>query len=306
MPELAQVARELVVFQRHAPYIIPRLDRAYTDAEKRMFARDPESIAALRSEIFWFGEAAFAQRRGIPRFLAEARDMALGHLAAQVEDEALRAKLTPDYEIGCKRILISNNYYPSFLRDNVFLEDSALARSAGGRASAGGGHEYDLDVFVFATGFEVTEPPFAKRVHGREGTNLAARWSEGVQALDSISVAGFPNLFIINGPNTGLGHHSMVYIIEAQVDYLLGALQFARDNAITALDPLRKAEDAYVGRVHKRSQDTVWLEGGCKSWYVDPNSDRLTVLWPDFAYAFRDENSTFKPEAYAAEAGDAA
>lgn len=301
VPELAKAANELVVFQRHAPYIIPRPDRAYSATEKRMFARDPESIAALRSEIFWFGEAAFAQRRGIPRFLEEARDLALGHLAAQVGDQALRAQLTPDYEIGCKRILISNDYYPTFSRSNVTLETSALARVEDGRVVAASGRAYDLDVLVFATGFEVTEPPFALRVYGRSGGSLASRWNEGMQALDSITVSGFPNLFMINGPNTGLGHHSMVYIIEAQVDYILGALAFARDNAVAVLDPQRQAEDAYVDRLHRRSQGTVWLDGGCKSWYLDPTSGHLTVLWPDFAYAFRDENGTFKPGAYVPE-----
>lgn len=304
IPELAKVARELVVFQRHAPYIIPRPDRAYSDAEKRMFARDPESMSALRSEIFWFWEAAYAQRRGVPRFLAEARELALGHLAAQVPDGSLRAKLTPDYEIGCKRILISNNYYPTFSQNNVTLEASALARIANSQAVATSGQGYELDVLVFATGFEVAEPPFATRVYGRTGGSLAARWSGGMQALDSITVSGFPNFFMINGPNTGLGHHSMVYIIESQVEYILGALAFARDTATAVLDPRREAEDAYVDQLHQRSQGTVWLDGGCKSWYLDPQSGRLTVLWPDFAYAFRDTNSTFHPAAYHAMAAD--
>jgi len=298
VPEMAKLASELVVFQRSAPYIIPRLDRHYTEAERRLFARDPAAIDELRSEIFWFGEYAFAQRRAIPAFLEEARVMALGHLKDQVPDDTLRAKLTPDYELGCKRVLISSNYYPTLTLDNVTLETSALANVDGGRAVAASGQAYDLDILVFATGFEVTQPPFATRIFGRDGTSLADRWKQGMRACNSTAVSGFPNLFVIVGPNTGLGHHTMVYIIEAQIDYILGALDYARESGTSVLEVRKEAEADYVQRLRERSQGTVWLEGGCKSWYLDPGSGDLTVLWPDFAYAFRDENAAFVPEAY--------
>lgn len=298
VPEMAKVASELVVFQRTAPYMIPRLDREYSKAEKRLFARDPSTIDDLRSEIFWFGEYAFAQRRAVPAFLAEAREMALGLLKEQVADEDLRAKLTPDYELGCKRVLISSAYYPTLTQDHVTLETSALARTEGGTAIAASGNTYDLDVLVFATGFEVTQPPFAQRIFGREGISLTEHWQRGMKACNSTSVAGFPNLFIIVGPNTGLGHHTMVYIIEAQIDYILGALDYARETGAKVLEARPEAEDGYTDRLRARAKGTVWLDGGCQSWYLDPTSGDLTVLWPDFAYAFRDENAQFEPEAY--------
>ena len=154
VPEVAKEAEQLVVFQRSAPYIVPRPDRAYSEMEKRSFARLPESMAALRSDIFWTGEYMFAQRRAVPGFVAQARTMALDHLADQVPDPELRLKLTPDYEIGCKRVLIANDYYPTFSKDNVTLETSALENVSGGKAIAVSGKEYELDVLIFATGLK--------------------------------------------------------------------------------------------------------------------------------------------------------
>lgn len=298
VPEMQKLASELVVFQRSAPYMIPRWDRAFTEGEKRMFARDPSTVEALRSEIFWGGEYNFAQRRNIPRFLQEAKKMALTHLETQVSDPALRAKLTPDYDVGCKRLLISNTYYPAVAAPNATVETSALQRIDGSTCYGASGTAYDLDVLVFATGFEAVRPPFAARVYGTEGISLDAHWDKGMQAYDSIAVNGFPNLFIINGPNTGLGHNSVVYIIEAQVDYILGALDHFEANKVGFFEASRTAEDAYMDRLHDRSQGTVWLAGGCKSWYVDDRSGRLTLIWPDYAHSFRDENGTFHPEGY--------
>jgi cation diffusion facilitator CzcD-associated flavoprotein CzcO len=298
VPQMAEVASELVVFQRSAAYVIPRADRAYTAAEQRLFARDPERMHALRSEFFWNGEYNFAQRRNVPRYLQEAKDLALGHLARQVSDPVLRQKLTPDYEVGCKRLLISNDYFPALSRPNVTLEASALARVEGSQGVAANGASHTLDVLVLDTGFEATRPPFAKRVFGSAGHSLDAQWDQGMQAFDSIAVNGFPNLFILNGPNTGLGHNSVVYIIEAQVDYLLEALDHMRQQQIAVLEADAQAEDAYMDALHQRSQGTVWLAGGCKSWYVDPRSGRLTLVWPDYAHAFRDANGHFHPEGY--------
>ena len=299
VPEMQKLASDLVVFQRSAPYMIPRRDRAYTAGEMRLCQRDPAVIEEMRSEIFWSGEFNFAQRRNIPRFLQEAKTLAVGHLEANIHDPALRAKLTPDYEIGCKRLLISNGYYPAISAENTTLEASALTRVEGGTAYGTSGQGHDLDVLVFATGFEAVRPPFAARIFGADGVNLDAHWNKGMQAYDSIAVNGYPNLFIINGPNTGLGHNSVVYIIEAQVDYILGALAYIDDTGVEVIEARREAEDSYMDKLHARSQGTVWLAGGCKSWYVDERSGRLTLIWPDFAHSFRDENGSFHPEGYA-------
>lgn len=298
IPEMQKVASEMVVFQRSAPYMIPRWDREYTEGERRMCRRDPSVIDDMRSEIFWAGEFNFAQRRNIPRFLNEAKALAVRHREDNVKDPELRAKLTPDYEIGCKRLLISNTYYPAMSAENTTLEASALKKVENGKAVAASGTEYDLDVLVFATGFEAVRPPFATRIFGTEGISLDAHWDRGMQAYDSIAVNGYPNLFIINGPNTGLGHNSVVYIIEAQVDYILGALDAIESQKVEVIEVKREAEDAYMDKIDRMSQGTVWLAGGCKSWYVDDRSGRLTLVWPDFAHSFRDKNGTFHPEGY--------
>lgn len=298
VPEMQKLASELVVFQRSAPYMIPRWDRAYSEGERRMCRRDPSVIDDMRSEIFWGGEFNFAQRRNIPRFLDEAKALALGHLQANIADPELRAKLTPDYEIGCKRLLISNAYYPAMAAENTVLEASALARIEGGQAIGASGTAYDLDVLVFATGFEAVRPPFAQRIYGITGVSLDAHWDQGMEAYDSIAVNGYPNLFIINGPNTGLGHNSVVYIIEAQVDYILGALEHIAARRAEVIEVRRDEEEAYMAKLDAMAEGTVWLAGGCKSWYVDERSGRLTLIWPDFAHSFRTENGTFHPEGY--------
>jgi len=298
VPEMAKVARELVVFQRSAPYIIPRPDRSFSAAERRLYRRDPSAITRARSEIFWGGEHNFIQRRNVPRFVAEAKAMALGHLSAQVPEGPLREALTPRYEIGCKRVLISNEYYPALQHPNVTLEPSALARLDGTEAVAASGRRHAIDVLVCATGFEATRPPFARLIHGRDGQSLDAHWSTGMLAHDSIAVHGYPNLFIINGPNTGLGHNSVVYIIEAQVDYILGALAHAQAHDIAVLEADAQAQDRYMQALDARAQGSVWLAGGCRSWYVDERSQRLTLVWPGYAYAFRDANARFHPDTY--------
>lgn len=298
VPEMAKIASELVVFQRTAPYIIPRVERDYTEGEKRLFRRDPSAIEDLRGELFWGGENTYAQRRAIPQYLAAGKKIALDHLAAQVSDPELRAALTPNYEPGCKRVLISNSYYPALQAPVTTVETSALDRVEGDKVIAASGNQYELDALVFATGFEATEPPYAQLVHGREGVSLSEHWQQGMQAFDSIAVAGFPNLFSINGPNTSLGHNSIVYIIESQVDYILGAFDHLEAQGFDVIEPTREAEDAYVDRIQADAQGTVWIDGGCKSWYVDQRSGKLTLIWPDFGYAFRDENGTFEVEGY--------
>lgn len=299
VPELAKTASELTVFQRTAPYIIPRQEREYTEGEKRLFHRDPETMRQLRSQLFWEGENSYAQRRAVPQFLEAGKNMALQHLANQVDDPDLRAKLTPDYEPGCKRVLISNTYYPALQAPVTTLEASALQRIEGSTVIAASGATYDIDILVFATGFEATEPPYAQLVNGKDGLNLSEHWEQGMQAYDSVAVAGFPNLFSINGPNTSLGHNSIVYIIESQVNYILGAIDYVAANQAASIEADPAAEEAYVEKIQRHAQGTVWINGGCKSWYVDERSGRLTLIWPDFGYAFRDENGEFSPAGYA-------
>ncbi len=297
-PSIAGTAASVVLFQRTPAYVVPRGDRAYSAAEKVYLARIPGAVERLRSRLFWDAEAGFAKRVGVPAAVSEFREVALGHLAAQVTDDTLRARLTPDYEIGCKRVALSDDFYPAISAGAVRLEASALSSLEGATATAASGARYELDVLVFATGFHSTRPAFAARVFGRDGLALSERWRDGMVAHASTTVAGFPNLFVIDGPNASLGHNSAVHMIETQIAFVLGALDHLEIHRGEVLEVSRETEDAYVRELDRRSATTVWLTGGCTSWYVDDRSDRLTLLWPDFAFAFRDEVGTFDPRGY--------
>lgn len=298
VPEMAKVASELVVFQRSPAYITPRHDRAYSKAEQRAFARAPELIEELRSELFWANEARFVERQAVPRLLEEVSQVALDHLGAQVSDPELRAKLTPEYRIGCKRILKSNDFYPALTEQHVTLETTGIDHAEAGAIVHVDGTRHELDVLVLATGFEAADLPIAHRITGRDGILLADQWQTGMQAYATTAVHNFPNLFIMNGPNSGLGHNSIIYIIEVQVEYIAAALDYTDAQGLTAIEVTREAEDAYAENLDQRSQGTVWLTGGCENWYVDPRNGRLTTVWPDFSHAFREENATFVPDAY--------
>ncbi|WP_052056803.1 flavin-containing monooxygenase [Rhodococcoides fascians] len=300
VPELAEMAAELVVFQRTPAYVIPRRDRTFTDAEKGLFRRDPGAIDDLRQTIFWGGDYQFAARRMVPQYIEEAQRIALGHLESQVSDSVLRKHLTPDYAIGCKRILKSDDFYPALQKENVTLEPSALGAFVDGLPTSATGKSYDLDVLVFATGFETWDLPSSHRVFGRGGRSLGDQWSTGMRAFNSVAVHNFPNMFLLNGPATSLGHNSIIYMIETQVDYVLGALEWLRENHRAVIEVSADDEQEYADRLHDKAMRTTLLSGGCSSWYVDPRNGRSTLAWPDFAHTFRDHCSIFDPAPYLA------
>lgn len=296
VPEVAKVASHLVSLQRSAAYVTPRHDPYYTEAQKRMFARKPELMEQTRADLFWANEERYAQRRGTQTLLETATHAALSHLHAQVEDEELRRRLTPDYTIGCKRILKSNDYFPTFLRDNVVLADGGAARVTPTGIVDAGGTEHEVDVIIAATGFEATEIPMAKKTFGHDGVSLHDRWDRGMEAYKTTAVSGFPNMWFIKGPNTGLGHNSAIYIAEAQIDYVLKALEQVKAGKV--LEVRDEEQDRYMQELDKLSEGTVWLSGGCASWYVDSRSGRLTNLWPDFSFTFREVNTPFDTSVY--------
>ncbi|XAS74346.1 NAD(P)/FAD-dependent oxidoreductase [Micrococcaceae bacterium Sec5.1] len=298
LPRMAAVADEIVLFQRSAAYIIPRDDRAYTEAEKATWREEPGSLATLRTRMFWDAEAGFAARIGATGPLTALRDRALRHLEAQIPDPALRRALTPDYEAGCKRVLLSDDYYPALMHKWVRLEQSAFTAVEGGRVTAASGAAYELDALILATGFHSTRPPIARRIRGRDGHTLDAAWSKGMVAHNSTTVAGFPNLFVIDGPNASLGHNSAVHMIESQIAYVLEALWYLRSRDVPAFEVRPERQAAYVAEIDRMAEATVWLTGGCRSWYVDERSRRLTLLWPDTASAFRERLARFDPADY--------
>jgi cation diffusion facilitator CzcD-associated flavoprotein CzcO len=289
LPELARRAASVTVFQRSAAWVLPRGDRALAPGEHR-----PER-ATLSAEA----ERLFAARIAGTAELAALHDAAAAHLRAQVADPVLRGALTPDYEIGCKRAVFSDDYFPALQRSNVTLEPSALAAVEGATAVAASGARSELDALIFATGFATTRPPFARLITGRDGETLAAHWADGMVSHASTVVHGFPNLFVLDGPNSALGHHSAFEVIEAQIDYVLGALDHL-DRVGSTLEVSAEAEAAYAAEIERLAARTVWMRGGCRSWYRDEASGRLTLLWPATVAEYRERYGAFDPAPFAA------
>jgi cation diffusion facilitator CzcD-associated flavoprotein CzcO len=302
LPRLAAEASEVAVFQRSAPYVLPRGDREYSREETERFAADPGTVAALRDELFAEAEKGLGARQRRHPDIDLLRQRALDHLTGAVPDPRLRRRLTPDYEIGCKRIVFSDDYYRAVQLDHVRLEPTPLARIADGSgnttAVAASGNSYELDVLVLATGFNATRPSIAGHIRGRRSRLLADEWSHGMAAHASTTVHGFPNMYVLDGPNAALGHNSAIYMIETQVGYVLGALDYLAASGADALDVTAEAMHAYMRDIDEMAQDTVWVQGGCTSWYRDEETGRVTLLWPDSATSFRDRLASFVPDYY--------
>jgi cation diffusion facilitator CzcD-associated flavoprotein CzcO len=212
--------------------------------------------------------------------------LARTHLHSQVRDPKLRKALTPDYTIGCKRILISNDYFPAVTAPNAELVTAGIAEVRPHSIVATDGVERPTDTIVLATGFHVTDLPIAKKICGRDGRTLADVWSDGMVSNKSAAVAGFPNMFLLVGPNVGVGHTSMVYMIESQVSYVDDALQTMDREGLEVIETTSEAQEAWRSLIAEKSKGTVWLAGGCASWYLDEHGHN-TTLWPDFTFRFR-------------------
>ena len=238
------------------------------------------------------------QRHGARGQLERLKAAAVQHLEAQVADEGLRARLLPDYEIGCKRVLRSDDYYPAMSRSNVTLDTSPIAEVRTHQVVTADA-THDIDVLICCTGFEVAQPPIANRIAGNSGILLSSYWLSGSRAFASTTVSGYPNFFIMNGPYSGLGAGtSIIDIVEIQASYIRQAIEFLLRENLASLEVSIDAEQTYAESVERRTEGTVWLDGGCTSWYVDPRSGKLTALWPDFVSQFFRENGTFDPSSY--------
>jgi cation diffusion facilitator CzcD-associated flavoprotein CzcO len=221
-----------------------------------------------------------------PKVARVAQRAALRHLHKAVKDRALRRKLTPTFTMGCKRVLLSNDYLPAVTQANVELVTEGIASIREHSVIDAAGVERQVDAIIFGTGFQPTTPPLARHVHGRAGLRLADVWTPSPTAHLGTTVTGFPNLFVLLGPNTGLGHTSVIYMIEAQIDHFLRVLRFMRQSGFRAIEPRPEAQARFVEQVDRRMQGTVWVAGGCASWYLD-SSGRNSTLWPDFTWRFR-------------------
>ena len=296
VPQIQPRVGKLHLFQRTAPWIMPRPDRPLTRFERALYRRVPAAQRLMRKAIYW-GREAYAIPLLRVRLSRVIERLARRHLRRQVADPELRAKLTPDYAPGCKRILVSNDYLPALGRPNVEVVCDGIAEIRERSIVAKDGTERELDTIILGTGFHVTDLPIAEKICGRDGRTLAQVWDDGMVTNRSAAVAGFPNMFLLVGPNVGVGHTSMVYMIESQVAYVESALGAMEAENLEVIETTPQAQDAYRELIAKRSEGTVWLAGGCASWYLDKHGHN-TTLWPDFTFRFRQLTKKLDRENY--------
>ncbi len=296
VPEIQPRVEHLTLFQRTAPWVMPRPDRPFKRWEHWLFARSRLAARASRARIYWSRELLVLVFARYPRLGRLAAQGAMKHLEDQVDDAGLRAKLTPHYAFGCKRVLLSNEYYPALTQPNTEVVTEPIAEVRPHAVVTADGVEHPVDTIILGTGFEATEPPIARRVRAGDGRTMREHWGDSMQAYLGTTVAGFPNLFLIIGPNTGLGHSSMIFMIESQANYVVDALRTmsARNLTSVTIDP--DAVTGFNDELQDKLSRTVWSTG-CSSWYLDA-AGRNTTLWPDFTWQYRQRTRRFDADRY--------
>jgi cation diffusion facilitator CzcD-associated flavoprotein CzcO len=298
VPQIAPEVKELYLFQRTPPWIIPKRDRGIGGAERALYRRLPGLQRAYRRFIYWALESRVVAFTYQPRIMQAVQRLVRLNIRRQISDPELRRNVTPDYTIGCKRVLISNDYYPALDRDNVDVVTDGIERVTERGVVTADGVEREVDVIIHGTGFHVQDMISGVSIRGRGGADLEGVWDKrGMQAHRGTALAGFPNLFFLLGPNTGLGHTSIIYMIEAQVHYVMQALRTIDEQGAWSAEPTAEAQAEFNEEVQNTLDGAVWSAGGCRSWYLDANG-RNTTLWPDFTFRFRRQTAEFRRQEY--------
>ena len=296
-PRIQPQVAQLTVFQRTPPWIMPHTDREIGERQKRLYSAMPQLQTLARGAIYGLREAYVLGMVYDPRIMKLWEAIARAHLRRQVKDTALREKLTPDYRIGCKRVLLSDDWYPAITAPNAELVTDGIDSVRGRSIVTRDGREREFDTIVLATGFSPTDPPIARLLRGASGETLSEVWKGSPQAYLGTTVAGFPNMFMLWGPNLNLGHSSIIYMLESQIRYVMEGLQAMRSRGAAAFEVRPEVQDTYNDELQERLKDTVWNVGGCASWYLDRNG-RNSVMWPGFTFQYRRRASTFDPADY--------
>ncbi|REH36638.1 cation diffusion facilitator CzcD-associated flavoprotein CzcO [Paraperlucidibaca baekdonensis] len=299
-PAIADDVASLTVFQRTANWIMPRMDRDISEEEKAIKRRSPSRMLASRLGVYWFNEltAPFLILR-YDLFKSQPQKLATSYLKHKVKDAALRAKLTPNFKFGCKRVLVSSDWYPTMQREHVQLETNGISHICEQGVITADGQLHELDVIILATGYEVRHTGSPVPITGLNNTQLNDKWRDGTEAYQGISTAGFPNLYFLVGPFTGPGHTSVIAYAEAQIDYVYQALKLKAERGIKALSVKPEVEAAFVSSMDSRSEHTVW-KSGCASWYLSPNG-RNNTLYPGLNAEYRLRIARFNPSDYVLE-----
>ena len=297
VPKIQPRVGRLLVFQRTAPWIMPRMNKRMSSFERRLLRRVPPLRQALRGGLYAMVESIglviFVDRRFRHFFEAIGR----AHLRRQVPDPELRAKLTPDYTFGCKRAILSDDYLPALGQPNVRVVTDGVVEVRARSVITEGGDEHEVDTIIFGTGFEVPHSN-ADRVKGRDGRSVLDVYRERPQSYLGTSLAGFPNFFMLLGPFAGAGNQSALYTLESQMAYVVDALRTMRREGAAVVDVRPEAQAAFTAEAERRSADTVWLKGGCRSYYQTPDGKMNAGLWPGWSFDFRRRTRRFDRDAY--------
>jgi cation diffusion facilitator CzcD-associated flavoprotein CzcO len=296
VPKIQPQVERLHVFQRTAPWIAPHRNRPITTVERALYRAVPALQRLNRTGIYALREALVLALAKRPQAMKLIERVARAHREKQVKDKELLPKVTPGYAMGCKRILPSNHWYPTLQKDNVDLVTGGVREVRRNSVVGEDGVEREVDAIVFGTGFQVTEMPAAELIAGRGGERLSEVWAGSPRCHRGATVPGFPNMFLLLGPNTGLGHNSMVYMIESQIAYVLDALRVMRERDATVAEVSPEALASWNADIDERMEGTVWTTG-CMSWYQDATG-RNGALWPDWTWRFRRETASFDEAAY--------
>ncbi len=298
VPEIQPLVARLDLYQRTAPWILPKPDRAISDKERARFKHFPLVQKLWRGALYSMLEGRVLGFTFAPWAMKMIGKLAVRYIHQQVKDPELRRKLTPDYTIGCKRILMSPNYYPALAAPNASVITDGIREIREHSIVTADGQEREVDAIIFGTGFTANDPIPRGTVFGRGGVDLLDTWPQGPEAYKGTVTRGFPNLFFLMGPNTGLGHNSMVYMIESQIAYVLGALKLMRRRELLSLEVKEDEQQRWNLKLQRGLNHSVWNTGGCKSWYLHPVSGRNCTLWPGFTWRFRLLTRSFDAAAY--------
>jgi cation diffusion facilitator CzcD-associated flavoprotein CzcO len=297
VPAIVSKVRELQLFQRTPPWVIPKPDKEISNFRRRMYERFGFMRALYRTRLYWTHELTaigFVVNPGVLRLFSK---VAARFIRKSVKDPELRKKITPNYVIGCKRILLSNEYYPAIQQPNVsVIVDGIKEINATGIVTRDGA-QHDVDAIVLATGFQASEDVSRYDVKGIGGLDLNEAWRSGAEAYLGTTVSGFPNMFLVVGPNTGLGHSSMILMIEAQVNYIMQALKSIRQQKVRYIDVKKEVQQKYNETLQAELAKSVWQSGGCHSWYQTKDGKNVT-LWPGFTFTFMKRTKKFEMDKY--------
>lgn len=297
IPELQKIAGRIDLYQRTAAWVVPRADRATTAFERRLFRTLPPVQQAVRNAVYGVCEILVANMRGNRLMRSALQTIGRTHLRRQVRNPELRRQLTPHFEFGCKRMLISNTWYPAITQPNVELVTDGITEIRPGGVVTADGTFREVDAIVYGTGFHVTDAPLAGLIEGRGGQTLADHWQRSPKAYLGTVVDDFPNLFTLVGPNSGVGHTSIVLIIEWQVKYVMQAIALARRDQLSSLNLRKDVLDRWVEEIDRLSEGTVWTSGGCSSYYIDVTG-RNSSTWPTYTWKLRDRLARFDAASY--------